>query len=175
MSAANERDALPTPMTIANMNGTMSFFMTDSAHPEDSPTNAYFPQVIFIDSMWLDMSNWERSGMRWPDMKAISVPLKSLSLYASTIALDPTMTLWISLFQSLPLRFFRDAYSLGPSTLTCGSSASYLVSSNTSIQQFLSTSCSSMSAASTDNAPIAINPHAMNNLNNMVSSFGIKM
>jgi hypothetical protein len=22
-----------------------------SAHPEDSPTNGYFPQVIFIDSM----------------------------------------------------------------------------------------------------------------------------
>src|SRR6476646_6967729 len=126
--------------------------------------------------MSLDMSSLDRSGMRCPEAKAISVPLKSLSLYASTVALDPTMILWISLFQSLPLRFFRDAFSLGPSTLTCGSSASYLVSSNTSIQQFLSTIFISTSAASTDNAPIAINPHTMNNLNdNIATSHRIEM
>src|SRR6202795_931004 len=117
--------ALTTPVVALNM-ATMLARLTNSeqrvstcsAHPEDSPTNGYFPQVIFIDSMLLDMSSWERSGMRWPGAKAISAPLKSLSLYASTVALDPTMTLWISLFQSLPLRFFREAYSLGPSTLT---------------------------------------------------------
>jgi len=65
------------PARMTAVNGEMS---TCSAHPEDSPTNGYFPQVIFIDSMWLDMSSWERSGMRWPGAKAISVPLKSLSL-----------------------------------------------------------------------------------------------
>jgi len=50
------------------------------AHPEDASAPAYLPQVIFSDSISLDMSSLERSGMRCPDVKAISVPLKSLSL-----------------------------------------------------------------------------------------------
>jgi len=33
----------------------------------------------------------------------------------------------------------------------------------------------SISAASTDSAPMAINPHTMNNLNNMVASCEIEM
>jgi len=53
----------------------------------------FVPQVTFIDSMSLDMSSWDRSGTRWPAAKAISVPLKSLSLNARTVALEPTMTL----------------------------------------------------------------------------------
>lgn len=36
----------------------------------------YFPQVIFIDSISLDMSNLDRPGTRWPGLKASSVPLK---------------------------------------------------------------------------------------------------
>src|SRR5262245_27673149 len=59
------------------------------------------------------------------------------------------MTLSMSLFQSLPARFFSVANSFGPCNLTCGSSISKLSSSNTSIQQFLSTTCVSRSAAST--------------------------
>ena len=52
------------------------------AHPyhAHAPTNGYFPQVIFIDSMSLDMSSLDRSGIRCPGAKAISVPLKSFSL-----------------------------------------------------------------------------------------------
>ncbi len=53
---------------------------TCSAHPEHAPTDGYFTQVIFIDSMSLDMSSLDRSGMRCPDAKAISVALKSISL-----------------------------------------------------------------------------------------------
>lgn len=53
---------------------------TGSAHPEPAPTDGYFAQVIFIDSMSFDISRLDRSGMRCPGAKAISAPLKSLSL-----------------------------------------------------------------------------------------------
>lgn len=53
----------------------------------------FVPQVTFIDSMSLDISSLDRSGTRWPGAKAISVPRKSLSLNAWTVAFEPTMTL----------------------------------------------------------------------------------
>ena len=73
--------------------GVANEVSADRARPEYFTTNGYCPQVIFIDSMSSDMSSLDRSGMRCPEAKAISVPLKSLSLYASTFALDPTMIL----------------------------------------------------------------------------------
>ena len=49
------------PARLPTENGGM---ITACAHPKDSPTNIYLPQVIFIDSIWLDMSSSERFGMR---------------------------------------------------------------------------------------------------------------
>jgi len=40
-----------TTLVVALNPATMPAEMISSAHPEDSPTNGYFPQVIFIDSM----------------------------------------------------------------------------------------------------------------------------
>src|ERR1043165_3349477 len=140
--------------------------------PSDSP------HVIFIDSISLDISSLDRSGTRWPGNNASSVPLKSSFEYTRTVVFEPTMTLWMSLFQFLflPSRFFNDAYSFGPCSLTWGSSASYLLSSNTSIQQFLSTDFVSRSAASTESAPTASNPAMMKNLHsNIVAPFVIEV
>lgn len=49
------------------------------AHPEYSPANGYFWQLIFMDSMSFAMSSLPRFGTRWPGANVISVPLKFLS------------------------------------------------------------------------------------------------
>ena len=41
----------------------------------DEPSDS--PQLIFIDSISLDMSSLDGFGTRWPGVKASSVPLKS--------------------------------------------------------------------------------------------------
>ena len=56
---------------------------TYNAHPEYPLISGYCPQVIFIDSMSLGMSSLDRSGIRCSEAKAISVPLKALSLWRS--------------------------------------------------------------------------------------------
>ena len=79
------------------------------------------------------MSSFPRLGTRCPGAKASSVPLKSFSEYAFTRALDPTITLSMSLFQFFPFTSESEANSFGPCTLTCGSFMSKSSSSNNSI------------------------------------------
>ena len=62
----------------------------------------YGPQVIFMDSMVFDISSFESLGTRWPGVRVSSGPLKSVFIQACTVALEPTITLSMSLFQFRP-------------------------------------------------------------------------
>jgi hypothetical protein len=67
------------PPALIPPSSSLAGVSTYSAHPEDSLTNGYFPQLIFIDSMSFAMSSLPRFGTRWPGANVISVLVKSLS------------------------------------------------------------------------------------------------
>ena len=55
-----------------------------------------------MDSIVFDILSFESLGTRWPGVKVISGPVKSLFIQACTVALEPTITLSMSLFQFRP-------------------------------------------------------------------------
>ena len=66
--------------------------------------------MIFMDSIVFDIFSFESFGTHWPGVKEISVPVKSLSFHACTVALVPTITLSMSLLQFRPLTSFKVTY-----------------------------------------------------------------